>query len=204
MAPEAGSGSTLRPCRRFITTHDASGKSVYAESPDQSYFLNKEGGGLARSFALEGIPVDFTNEADIKNYRSDDSTASVKKSDIVVPGGGAHLVTFDLGPGAESAFHRTESIDFSICVIGEIEHELDSGEKVTLLPGVGFVASLSQIKLWLTRQDHIVQRGTMHKWINKSKTEPARAVAVTLPAAAFEIPGTGKMLQQEWLPKSKI
>lgn len=44
----------------------------------------------------------------------------------------------------------------------------------------------------------------MHKWINASKTEPARAVAVTVPAVAFEIPGTGKMLDLEYLPKPKI
>ena len=37
----------------------------------------------------------------------------------------------------------------------------------------------------------------MHKWINASKTEPARFVAVTLGAEPFEIPGTGKMLE-EW------
>ena len=49
-----------------------------------------------------------------------------------------------------------------------------------------------------------MQRGTMHKWINKSKTEAARFVAVTIPAADFEIPGTGKMLKEEHLPMAKI
>lgn len=48
-----------------------------------------------------------------------------------------------------------------------------------------------------------MQRGTMHKWINKSKTESARFVAVTIPAADYEIPGTGKMLAEEYLPLSK-
>lgn len=93
-------------------------------------------GGLARSFALEGVPVSFGGEADIKSFQSSDSTASYQKRDIVVPGGGVHLVVVDLKPGGESAMHRTKSIDFSICVMGEIDHELDSGEKVTLLPGV--------------------------------------------------------------------
>ena len=31
--------------------------------------------------------------------------------------------------------HRTVSIDFSICIMGGIDHELDSGEKVCLRLG---------------------------------------------------------------------
>jgi len=38
-------------------------------------------------------------------------------------------------------------------------------------------------------QDHIVQRGTMHRWSNPSKTQPARFVAVTLPCVPFDIAG---------------
>ena len=34
----------------------------------------------------------------------------------------------------------------------------------------------------------------MHKWINPSKTHPARFVAVTLPCEPFEI--AGKMLEE--------
>lgn len=141
MTTRRGSATTLRPNKRYITTHDASGKSVYAESPDQEYSVSEEFGGIARSFALEKPPAYFSNEADIKNYRSDGSTASYKMRNIVVPGGGVNLVVFDLAPGGESALHRTKSIDFSICVIGEVEHELDSGQKVTLLPGVCSIAS---------------------------------------------------------------
>jgi hypothetical protein len=44
-------------------------------------------------------------------------------------------------------------------------------------------------------QDHIIQRGTMHKWYNASKTEPARFVAVTLPCKPFLI--NGKDLAEE-------
>lgn len=57
-----------------------------------------------------------------------------ERSIVVKPG--ANLVVVDLEPGGMSMMHRTVSIDFSICVIGEIDHELDSGEKVRLLPGV--------------------------------------------------------------------
>lgn len=41
----------------------------------------------------------------------------------------------------------------------------------------------------IMRQDHVIQRGTMHKWHNASKTEPARLMAVTLPAKPIDIGG---------------
>jgi hypothetical protein len=38
----------------------------------------------------------------------------------------------------------------------------------------------------------------MHKWHNASETEPARFIAITLPAEAFSIPGSqGKMVEEE-------
>lgn len=136
MATARGSGTNLRPNKRYITTHDANGKSIYAESPDQEFNLTEGFGGVARSFALEGVPAIFTDEADVKNYKGSDSTASYRKRDIVIPGGGVHLVVVDIDPEGESPMHRTVSIDFSICVVGEIHHELDGGETVKLLPGV--------------------------------------------------------------------
>ena len=91
---------------------------------------------MARSYAVSGVPAQMKDDADLKAYRSDEGNTSHTKRDIVVPGNGANLVVVDLAPGRESAMHHTVSIDFSICVMGEIEHELDSGEKVKLLPGV--------------------------------------------------------------------
>lgn len=131
-APVAG----LRPCKRYIATHDSNGKSIYTESPDQVYNVaNESFGGMARSYAVASMPADLTNDADLKAYKAEEGRTSYRKSDIVVTPG-ANLVVVDLKPGGISAMHRTVSIDFSICVMGEIEHELDGGEKVRLLPGV--------------------------------------------------------------------
>jgi hypothetical protein len=44
----------------------------------------------------------------------------------------------------------------------------------------------------------------MHRWHNASKTEPARFVAVTLPAVPFQIPGTNEMLSEVHVPNSNI
>ena len=136
--------TTLRPNRRYITTHDPqTGKSIYAASPPQIYARTPALGGMARSFATDRIPVDFTDEGDVKRYRGGtESAASYRQRHIVVPDGGVNLVVVDLLPGAESGMHRTKSVDFSICVLGEIVHELDSGETRVLLPGVKFFFSL--------------------------------------------------------------
>ncbi|KAK3670656.1 hypothetical protein LTR78_009491 [Recurvomyces mirabilis] len=147
MNPSPVSG--LPPCKRYIATHDSAGKSIYAPSPEQTYNRGNPSAtlALARSFAVAAVPANLTDDADIKAYEADSGPASHKNPSIVSEsdsGTGANLLVIDLKPGAVSAMHRTVSLDFSMCVIGEIDHELDGGEKVRLHPG-----------------DHIVQRGTM-------------------------------------------
>lgn len=174
-----GSATSLPPNKRYIATHNGSGKSVYADSPDQQFWAVPSVGGMARSYAVPSVPVVMKDDADLKAYRASDGPTSHTRRDIVVPNGGANLVVVDLAPGGVSGMHHTVSIDFSICTHGTVDHQLDGGETVRLHPG-----------------DHIVQRGTTHRWINVSKTEPARFVAVTLGAEPFDIPGKGML--KEW------
>jgi mannose-6-phosphate isomerase-like protein (cupin superfamily) len=82
--------------------------------------------------------------------------------------------------------HRTLSIDYVICTNGHMRMELDTGEIIDLYPG-----------------DHVVQRATMHKWSNPSDTEPARIIAVVLPAETFEIGKTGKKAVEEHIAGSE-
>jgi len=130
----------LPPNKRWITGHDASGKSVFKESPPQLYHGRENVGGMARSYAVSKVPAVLKDEADIKAYRNADPAqeqASFKATDIVAPNAaGANLLVIDLMPGGESQLHQTVSIDFSICVIGDIISEQDSGEQVHLKPGV--------------------------------------------------------------------
>ncbi|KAK5115706.1 hypothetical protein LTR62_000795 [Meristemomyces frigidus] len=177
----------LPPCKRYVATHDSNGKSIYAESPDQHYHNSSPSAAiaLARSFSVAAIPADLAHDADVKAYRAESGITSYTQQEIVVPSAsGANLLVIDLKPGASSAMHRTVSIDFSICVIGEIDHELDGGEKVRLRPG-----------------DHIVQRGTMHRWSNPSTTLPARFVACTLPCIPFDV--AGEKLKEVHLPQPR-
>lgn len=137
----------LPPNKRYIATHDANGKSVYASSPDQVYIAPAGSAiNMARSYSVPNVPVNFADDEDLKGYLAGpESVSSFQRPEIVVPseGGnnnGANCLVVDLQPGAFSVMHQTVSIDFSICVIGTIIHELDSGERVTLKAGVRLIS----------------------------------------------------------------
>lgn len=91
---------------------------------------------MARSHAVGSVPANLTDDADIKAYQAEEGVTSYKRGEIVLPQPGANLLIIDIEPGGVSTMHRTVSVDFSICCIGEIDHELDGGEKVRLYPGV--------------------------------------------------------------------
>jgi hypothetical protein len=158
MAPKAGehprtppqSGSTP-PVRRHITGHDSAGKSIFLPSPELSYFLIPGAGGMTRSYATTSIPAILKDTADVKAYLNPDgraSKASFNNPFIVMPESGACLNVVELKPGGVTRMHQTESVDFSICVGGRLEMELDGGEKVELGPGVS-VEFLDSIALGL-------------------------------------------------------
>lgn len=91
----------LKPCKRYICAHDSSGKSVYAESPEQMFNAVPGVGGLARSYAVENVPANLTDEVDIKAYRAEDGKASYTGREIVPPeNSGANLLVIDLAPGS--------------------------------------------------------------------------------------------------------
>lgn len=92
---------------------------------------------MARSYSLGSFPANLTDNADIKAYKSKTGPASYTDRSIVNKDG-VNLMVIDLAPGGVSGMHRTVSVDFVVCVVGEIDHELDSGEKVRLYPGVSY------------------------------------------------------------------
>jgi len=53
-------------------------------------------------------------------------------------------------PGVTPRNHRTDSIDYAVVISGAIDMELDDGVVVQLKAG-----------------DVLVQRGTMHNWVNR-------------------------------------
>ena len=133
----------LPPLQRHIATHDAAGTSVYVPTPPPQQYIRLPGtGGVARSWAVGAVPAKLEGDADMKAYLAEDGATSWTSPSIVTPNGVNSMIV-DLEPGGVSDMHRTVSIDFSICVIGEILHELDGGETVLLKPGVSTLVLLS-------------------------------------------------------------
>ncbi|KAF1815074.1 hypothetical protein P152DRAFT_456108 [Eremomyces bilateralis CBS 781.70] len=123
--------TSLPPCRRYICSHTPDGKSVFLPSPEQIYRGRDGVGGVARSYSVETVPAKLADDQDVKAYLSPHGDVSHLGQNIVVPNlKGSNCLVIDLGPGGESQMHQTVSIDFSICVIGTIDMELDGGERV--------------------------------------------------------------------------
>jgi len=77
----------------------------------------------------------------------------------------------DFKPGVEKRVHRTDSIDYIVVMSGEIDMELEEGEEVHLKAG-----------------DVMVQRGTVHNWINRG-SEPCVMAVILVHANSAEAGG---------------
>lgn len=108
-------------------------------------------GGIARSYAFSSVPANLADGADMAAYRGETGPTSYKRRRIVLPVPGVSLNITDFEPGGASPWHRTVSIDYSICVDGELDHELDGGEKVRLYPGVS--CHVTKYCVWETRMN---------------------------------------------------
>jgi hypothetical protein len=128
----------LRNASRYICSHDSSGKGVFLDSPDLQYFDAGGAYASARSYALSQVPAPLANDVDVKGYLSEDGEKSITsyRNNAITIDGGVNMVCVNFAPGKDTTMHRTTSIDFAIIVEGEIELELDSGEKKQLRSGV--------------------------------------------------------------------
>ena len=84
--------------------------------------------------------------------------------------------TVEWAPGHAIFPHRTETMDYSIVLSGEIDVEFDSGQVVTMKQGdIIFMRG--------------VMRGVTHTWKNKSTTRPAVTAFILIDAAPFVAAG---------------
>lgn len=148
--------------RRIVTTHDDKGKAVI-ESDEE---LNAVSRGLGRG--IEGVEIWSTDIMPVPL----DTTAGerqrgglVARHNYVGTGSGSTIRITEWAPGHVLFPHRTHTLDYAIMLSGQLDLELDDGATVTLSPG-----------------DVVVQRGTVHSWINRG-SEPATIAFVLLDAS---------------------
>jgi quercetin dioxygenase-like cupin family protein len=149
--------------RRVVTGHDDQGRArVLIDETVKNVASQRPGALYSVIWSSEGFPVNNDGDAD----------PSGKKIGTTIPDGTVfRIVSF--GPGVAPRNHRTDSIDYAVIMSGEIDMELDVG------------------KVHLKAGDVLVQRGTIHNWVNTG-SEPC-VIAFTL-VAAKSVTAAGKML----------
>jgi quercetin dioxygenase-like cupin family protein len=152
--------------RRVVTGHDAQGRAkVLIDAPVKNVTSARPGAHYSVIWSSEELPVN--------NDGSEDP--SDKKIGTTIPGGSVFRV-ISYGPGVTPRNHRTDSIDYAVVMAGEIDMQLDE-ETVHLKAG-----------------DVLVQRGTIHNWVNNC-SEPC-IIAFTL-ISAKPVSAGGKTLQAQ-------
>src|SRR6266849_6249479 len=150
--------------RRVVTGHDENGRAIVSiDEISKNIVQTRPGAHAAVSWTSEGFPVDNDGSAD---------TSGRKVGTTLDNGTVFRVVSF--GPGVARRNHRTDSIDYATVISGEIDMELDDGKSVHLKAG-----------------DVLVQRGTIHNWVNKG-TAPCIIAFVLV--AAKPVTAGGKVL----------
>ncbi len=128
--------------RRVVTGHDAQGRAkVEIDEIAKNVISNRPGASSCVVWSSKGFPVD--------NDGFNDPTFGSFKTTVE---GGTVFRIVRYEPGVTPRKHRTDSIDYAVVISGEIDMELDDGVTVHLKAG-----------------DLLVQRGTIHNWVNRGK-----------------------------------
>jgi mannose-6-phosphate isomerase-like protein (cupin superfamily) len=150
--------------RRVVTSHDSNGKAVVAiDEVSKDVVSLRAGAVTANLWSTKGFPVDNSGAAD-----------GAKEITGTTRDGGTVFRIIEFGPGVTPRNHRTNSIDYALVLSGAIDMELDD-QLVTLRAG-----------------DVLVQRGTIHNWVNRYKV-PCVIAFVLIDARPVE--HGGKALQ---------
>jgi quercetin dioxygenase-like cupin family protein len=152
--------------RRVVTGHDASGRAVVKiDEIAKNISARRQGVASTVVWSTDTFPV---------NNEGDEDAGQRKLGTTLENGTVFRVVRYE--PGVVPRRHRTDSVDYAVVISGEIDMELD-GETVTLKAG-----------------DVLVQRGTVHNWVNRSNDV---AVVAFVLVAAKPVTAGGKVLHAE-------
>ena len=150
--------------RRVVTGHSAEGRAkVEIDENVKNVISSRPGASSSVIWATKGFPV---NNDGFSDPTSDSFKTTVE--------GGTVFRVVRYEPGVTPRNHRTDSIDYAVVISGAIEMELDDGVVVKLKAG-----------------DVLVQRGTIHNWVNRG-TEDCIIAFVLISARPVEA-GTGSL-----------
>ena len=157
--------------RRVVTGHTPEGKSTVlfdstlplaepAKGKGSDAEVDRHGAASSVTWTTEGFPSDNNGSSD----------EGLRKAPTALEDGSV-LRLVQYAPGVTPRHHRTNSVDYAIVLAGSIDLELDT-ETARLNTG-----------------DVLVQRGTIHNWINNG-TEPCLMAYILLGAKPVTVDGT--------------
>src|ERR1700748_403404 len=141
--------------RRIVTGHDASGTALVKTDEQLTAVSRGVGANISgcEIWSTDRMPVDNSAAA-----AGAQRAGLVKHNNYVGNGQGSTFRINEWAPGHARFTHRTETMDYAIVLSGEIDCELENGEAVHLQSG-----------------DVVIQRGTIHTWVNKGSAPAATA-----------------------------
>jgi quercetin dioxygenase-like cupin family protein len=146
--------------RRVVTGHDKSGRTVVKiDEVAQKITSSRPGASACVVWTTQDFPVDNTGEQD----------AGLRKTGTTLDNGTVFRI-LELAPGVSPRNHRTDSIDYAVVMSGEVDMELDD------------------TTVHLKAGDVLVQRGTIHNWVNRG-TEPCVIAFVLIAAKPVAVGG---------------
>lgn len=146
--------------RRVVTGHDASGRAVVKiDELSKNIGSSRPGATSCVAWTTEAFPVNNTGGDD----------EGLRKVGTTLRNGTVFRV-IEFAPGVAPRNHRTDSVDYVVVMSGEIDMELE-GSVVHLRAG-----------------DVLVQRGTIHNWVNRGTT-PCVIAAILIDAKPVEVDG---------------
>jgi len=152
--------------RRVVTGHDANGRAaVKIDEVSKNLVSARPGSTACVVWTTESFPIDNTGDAD----------EGLRKVGTTLNNGTVFRVV-EFAPGVAPRVHRTDSIDYAVVMSGEIDMELDD--------------SVVRLKAG----NVLVQRGTIHNWVNRG-TEPCVIAFILIDAKPVEV--GGKVLHAE-------
>jgi quercetin dioxygenase-like cupin family protein len=151
-----------KPIRRVVTGHDGKNVAkVIREGPAANTKTPREGVASTLMWCTDAMPADIGIGQGVEDM-------GARILGTAPPENGTRFIVMEFAPGIASEMHRTETIDYIAVLDGEIEMDMDD----------------STVKL--SAGDVMVQRGTNHAWVNRSKA-PARLAIVLLDAKPLGI-----------------
>jgi quercetin dioxygenase-like cupin family protein len=164
--PNRGDPAMPLQFRRVVTGHDENGKAVVLIDESAANLVSARPGATAGVvWTTQGFPVNNNGHEDESRRQTGTTLAN-----------GTVFRVLELAPGNAPRNHRTDSIDYAVVVKGEIDMELD------------------ELTVHLKAGDVLVQRGTIHNWVNRG-AEPCVIAFVLI--AAEPVTTGGKVLHAQ-------